>query len=111
MAGPGWLTLQFWELREADACKQNMFKNDSACAVGVNGMRGGVVYRAEKFRRNRQRHIYRSRERGDEEGGGGGGGEGGEKGRKAEGEAACLHASNLLMVEGKQTISYYLCKT
>lgn len=31
--------------------------------------------------------------------------------RKAEGELACLHASNLLMVEGKQTMSYYLSKT
>lgn len=31
--------------------------------------------------------------------------------RKAEGEPACLHASNLLMVEGKQTISHYLFKT
>lgn len=30
---------------------------------------------------------------------------------KAEGEPACLHASNLLMVEGKQTISHYLSKT
>lgn len=39
------------------------------------------------------------------------GGGGGEWQRKAEGEAACLHASNLLMVEGKQTISYYLCET
>lgn len=28
--------------------------------------------------------------------------------RKGEGEAACLHASNLLMVEEKQTISHYL---
>lgn len=31
--------------------------------------------------------------------------------RKAEGEPVCLHASNLLMVEGKQTISHYLSKT
>lgn len=31
--------------------------------------------------------------------------------RKGEGEPACLHASNLLMVEGKQTISHYLSKT
>lgn len=30
---------------------------------------------------------------------------------KREGEPACLHASNLLMVEGKQTISHYLSKT
>lgn len=31
--------------------------------------------------------------------------------RKREGEPACLHASNLLMVEEKQTISHYLSKT
>lgn len=31
--------------------------------------------------------------------------------RRGEGEPACLHASNLLMVEGKQTISHYLSKT
>lgn len=32
----------------------------------------------------------------------------GEIKRKGKGEAACLHASNLLMVEEKQTISHYL---
>lgn len=31
--------------------------------------------------------------------------------KKAEGEPVCLHTSNLLMVEGKQTIGHYPSKT
>lgn len=35
----------------------------------------------------------------------------GEIKRMREGEAECRHGSNLLMVEGKQTISHYLCES
>lgn len=61
------------------------------------------ILQSGEIRREQHRNIAENEER--RRGGGG------ERERKAEGEATCLHASNLLMVEGKQTISYYLCET
>lgn len=80
--------------------RENMFKNDMGCGVGVRGVSRliekkneirGVRGRGREARRKRQ---WRRR-----------------KEIKREGEPACLHASNLLMVEGKQTISHYLSET